>query len=174
MRSSQPRVVAFSRAMVRASGEKSVAVMVGPGEVGGDGDGDCAGACADVGDMECAFVVKACGPEEDGFDEVFGFGAGDEDRGCDAEGEAVELLLAGDVLERLVRGAAGDKGVVLREGDGVEIGFGMGEEPGAVAVERVGEEGFCIAAGIGRGQVGGGFGDGFAEGHKGQTVDSRQ
>ena len=39
---------------------------------------------------------------------MFGFGAGDEDGGSDAEGEAVELLFAGDVLDGLVGGAALD------------------------------------------------------------------
>ena len=43
---------------------------------------------------------------EDGFDEVFGFGAGNEDGGGDVEREAVELLLAGDVLDGFVGEAA--------------------------------------------------------------------
>ena len=45
---------------------------------------------------------------EDGFDEVLGLGAGDEDGGGDLEGEAVELLLAGDVLDGFVVQAARD------------------------------------------------------------------
>ena len=46
---------------------------------------------------------------EDGFDEEFGFGAGDEDGGGDVEGQAVEFLLAGDVLDGFVGEAAGDE-----------------------------------------------------------------
>jgi hypothetical protein len=36
---------------------------------------------------------------ENFFDEVLGFGAGDEDGGRDAKGYPVEFRLAGDVLE---------------------------------------------------------------------------
>jgi hypothetical protein len=43
---------------------------------------------------------------------MFGLGARDEDGGGDAEGEAVELLLAGDVLDGLVGEAAADEGVI--------------------------------------------------------------
>jgi hypothetical protein len=39
---------------------------------------------------------------KDGFDEKFGFGAGNEDRGRDMEGETVELLLAGNILDGLI------------------------------------------------------------------------
>ncbi len=49
---------------------------------------------------------------EDGFYEMLGFGARDEDGGGDFEGEAVELLLAGDVLDGFVFQAAGDVGFV--------------------------------------------------------------
>ena len=45
---------------------------------------------------------------EDGFYEEFGLGAGDEDGGGDVEGEAVELLGAGDVLDGFDGEAAGD------------------------------------------------------------------
>ena len=45
---------------------------------------------------------------EDGFDEMLGLGARDKDGGSDVEGEAVELLLAGDVLDGLVSKAAVD------------------------------------------------------------------
>jgi hypothetical protein len=55
-------------------------------------------------------VGLSVGPVEDGFDEVLGLGAGDEDIGSDAEGEAEEFLRAGQVLKRLLRGAADDEG----------------------------------------------------------------
>ena len=47
---------------------------------------------------------------EDGFDEMLGLGTRDEDGRGDAEVEAVELLLAGDVLDRFVGDAAEDEG----------------------------------------------------------------
>ena len=103
-------------------------------------------------------------PAEDGFDEQFGFGAGDEGVGGDAEHEAEEFLLAGEVLDGLFGGAAGDEGAVGFVEVGGEFGVGVGDEPGAVAEEEMGEEGFGLAAIDG----GGGFGEGFAEGHKGR------
>lgn len=91
-----------------------------------------------------------CGaPEfgEDGFDEVLGFGAGDEDGGSDAKGEAEELLLAGDVLDGFVGEAAGDGGVVggllLRCEDAVRVGV----ELGAVDAEGVEQKGEGVAGG---------------------------
>jgi hypothetical protein len=68
-------------------------------EVGGERDGDGSGAGADVGDGDGPVVWEAL---EDGFDEVLGLGAGDEDGRSDAEGETVELLGASDVLDGLV------------------------------------------------------------------------
>lgn len=102
------------------------------------------------------------GPVEDGFDEVFGFGAGDEDVRGDAEGEAEEFLRAGDVLERLLGGSAGDEGAEGFEVFGREIVFGVREEPGPVVMEGVGEKGFGVAAGDG----GGGFEERVAESHR--------
>jgi hypothetical protein len=86
---------------------------VGVGEVSGDGDGDGSGAGADVGEAErevgVGFEVG-----EDGLDEVFGFGARDENGRGDLEGEAEELLLAGNVLDGFVAKAAGDGGLIGR------------------------------------------------------------
>ena len=62
-------------------------------------DGDGSGAGADVDNPKGRGGIEF---GEDGFDEVFGFGAGDEDGRCDVEREAVELLFAGDVLDGLV------------------------------------------------------------------------
>ena len=83
----------------------------GLGKMGGEGDCDGSGAGADVGDLQ----RLVCGQEfQDGFDEVLGFGARDEDGGGDFQCETVELLLAGDVLDGFVAQAAGD--VVFVEG----------------------------------------------------------
>ena len=81
---------------------------VGVFEDGGERDGDGAGAGADIGNMKMRVGLGA-GPVEDGFDEMLGLGAGDEDVGGDAEGEAEELLRASEVLERVLRGAAGNE-----------------------------------------------------------------
>ena len=74
---------------------------------------------------------------QDGFDEELGLGARDQDGRGDAELEAVELLLAGDVLDGLAGSAAVDGAVV-----GGLLGLGeravrLGEERGAREVERV-------------------------------------
>ena len=103
----------------------------------GERDGDCSGAGADVEDIERGLVVQF---GEDGFDEVFGFGARDKDGGRDAEGEAVELLLAGDVLDGFVGEAAVDGGVVGGLLTGGEEAVGVGEVVGARDSERVEEE----------------------------------
>lgn len=138
---------------------------VGGGEMGGEREGDGSGAGADIEDAEGGAgrgeMRAAADPMEDGFDEELGFGAGDEGVAGDAEREAVELLGAGEVLERLFGGAAGGEGAEGGEQGGGQLGLGVGDEPGAVAEEDVGEEGLGVAAD----DVGGGFGDGFAESH---------
>ena len=54
----------------------------GVGKMGGEGDRDGAGAGADVGDLQ----RLVCGQEfQDGFDEMLGLGARDEDGGGDVE-----------------------------------------------------------------------------------------
>ena len=94
------------------------------GEVAGEGDGDGSGAGADVDDLQ----RLVCGQEfQDGFDEVLGLGARDEDGRGDVEGEAVELLLAGDVLDGFVVQAAGDVVFVAALLAGGEFAVWVGE-----------------------------------------------
>ena len=138
---------------------------VGGGEVGGDGDGDGAGAGADVEDARGAEGGAGGDPVQDGFDQELGFGAGDEGVAGDTEVEAVELLMAGEVLDGFFGGAAGDEGAVGAEEGGGELGVGVGDEPGAVAEEEMGEQSLGLAAVDG----GGGFGEGFAESHEGRV-----
>ena len=78
------------------------------GEMGGERDNDSSGACSYIGDLERLFGLELSCPEQDCFHEVLGFGARDEDGRCDAEVQAVELLLAGDVLQRFSSGATID------------------------------------------------------------------
>jgi hypothetical protein len=138
---------------------------VGQGELGGKGECDGAGAGADVEDAGWGRSGAGGDPAEDSLDEEFGFGAGDEGVAGDTQHEAVELLMTDEVLDGFFGGAAGDEGAVGAEEGGGEFGVGVGDEPGAVAEEEMSEEGLGIAAIDG----GGGFGEGFAEGHKGRV-----
>ena len=106
-------------------------------------------------------VGLGAGEFEDGFDEVLGLGARDEDVGRDAQGEAEELLRAGEVLEGMLGSAAGDEGPEGVEVGGGQVIVGVGEKPGAVAMQDVGEQGLSVAAGDG----GGGFEECVAESH---------
>jgi len=135
---------------------------VGRGEFGGESESDSAGAGADVEYAGVAESGAGGEPVENGFDEELGFGAGDEGVAGDTEHEAEEFLVSGEVLDGFFGGATGDEGAVgLAEGGG-EFGVGVGDKPGAVAEEEMGEEGLGLAAIDG----GGGFDEGFAEGHK--------
>jgi len=108
---------------------------------------------------ECGFF---CDGVKNSLNEELGFGAGDESVRGDAEGEPVELLLAGEMLERRVRGAAGGECAELGEAFGGERVVDVGEDEGAVAAEDVREENFGVA----KGDELGGFGDGRAERHR--------
>ena len=105
---------------------------------------------------------------EDGFDEVLGEVARDEDGGCDVEREAVELAFAGDVLDGLVGEAAGDCSLVGGLFGGGEGAAGIGVKFGAGEAESVQEEdervAGCVGAEIGgRVELGGGAGEGGAK-----------
>jgi len=73
------------------------------GELDGQRDGENAGAGAYVEDLEVFLMRENL---QNRFDEVLGFRARDEDGWGDVEVEAVELLLADDVLDGFVGGAA--------------------------------------------------------------------
>lgn len=138
-------------------------------EVGGEGEGEGSGAGAYVGDAQ-GLGGEGLEVGEDGFDEVLGFGTGDKDGGRDAEIEAVELLVAGDVLDGLAAEAAGDGGFVGGLVGGGEFAVRMGEEGGSGDVEDVEEEELGVATGLGEevgvaGELGGGSGEGLAESH---------
>lgn len=109
---------------------------------------------------------------EDGFDQVFGFWARDEDGWCDVEREAVELLLASDVLDGLVREAAENEAVVAGLLMGSERAVAVGVQRGARDSERVEKQKERVAVGIGakiwrRVKLSGGAREGFAEGGRG-------
>ena len=119
----------------------------GLGEVRSKGDRDGSGAGAYVCDAE-GLVGERLEVGEDGFDEVLGLGARDEDGGSDAEVEAVELLVAGDVLDGLVEEAASYGrfvGGLLRGG---ELAGGVREEGGSRDLESVEEKEFGVATGL--------------------------
>jgi len=134
----------------------------GGGELGGQCERDGAGAGADVEDVGIADSGTVGEPAENRFDQELGLGSRDKGVGSDAEHEAKELLVAGEVLDGFLGGASGNEGAVGFVESGGEFGVGVGDEPGAVAEEEMGEEGFGLAAIDGEG----GFGEGFAEGHR--------
>ena len=89
------------------------------GQFFGEGDGDAAGAGADVGYDEAQSVVFVGAASakfaeskavECDFDEMLGFGARNQDVRCDLEGEAPEFLFAGEMLD----GDAGDAAIEER------------------------------------------------------------
>ena len=146
----------------------------GLGEGVGQGDGDCSGAGSDVQD---SWVVGPLEGVEDGFDQEFGFGAGDEDSGGDAEGEAVELLGAEDVLDGFEVEAPRYVALVQSLCVAVEFAVGVGDEGGAFDLEGVHEEhrgvGERGGAEVGmHGELVGGSGEGFAAGkHLGELCE---
>jgi hypothetical protein len=75
------------------------------------------------------------------------FGTRDEDSGRDVECEAVELLLAGDVLDGLVGEAPEDQGFVRGLFGGRKDAGWVGVEFGARDAERVQEEQQRVAGG---------------------------
>lgn len=141
----------------------------GLGKMGGKGQRDGSGAGADVGDAE-GLVGERPEVGEDGFDEMLGLGARNEDGGRDEEIEAVELLVAGNVLDGFVAEAASEalpvEGLLLRG----ELAGGVREERGAGDLERVEEKKLGVVAGLGAEVRVGvelvrGKGEGFAESH---------
>jgi hypothetical protein len=126
-------------------------VDFGGGEFFCEGDGDATGAGADVYDSE-AFTGEfgvAPGAEfadreaiEGDFDEVFGFGAGDQDAGSDFEFEAPEFLLASEMLGGFAGGAAVEKREVKLDGFWREKFCGVGVKPSAVVASHVEEKEF--------------------------------
>src|SRR5260370_22585808 len=114
------------------------------GKFVGESDGDAAGAGADVGDLEsfaseglfAGGAAFANGEAVEGdFDDVFGFGAGNQDVGCYFKFEAPEFLFAGEVLRGFAVGAARNHGEVTLGVRGGDLLFGRRAEPAAVAAE---------------------------------------
>src|SRR5258708_21953096 len=102
---------------------------------------------------------------------MLGFGARDEDGGADFQCEAVELLLAGDVLDGLVVQAAGDAVFVRGALAGAEFAVGVSDEGDARDLQGMEEEQFSVACGGGpevlvAGELCGGDGKSLAESHR--------
>src|SRR5882757_2717071 len=98
------------------------------------------------------------------------FGARDEDGGRDFQGEAVELLLAGDVLDGLVVQTAADAVFVRGALTGAEFVIGVGDEGDARDLQDVEEEQFGVAGGCSAemlvaGELCGGNGESLAKSH---------
>ena len=101
----------------------------------GEGDGDSSGAGADVED-------GSSGAGERCFDQVLGFGAGDEDVGRDAELAAVKFLNSRDVLSRRSAEALMKIAAVVDPPDFAEFVGRMSVEPASFAADGVGEQDF--------------------------------
>src|ERR1700674_4587328 len=93
-------------------------INCGAGQILRESDGNAGGAGADVGDLQAfagerlfaAGAAFADGePVEGDFDDVLGFGAGNQDVGCYFKLEAPKFLFAGEMLRRLASFAAGDE-----------------------------------------------------------------
>src|SRR5450755_1889210 len=116
------------------------------GEFLGERDGDTSRAGADVGDYETVAggFLRAAGAEltqgeaiERDFDEVFCFRAWNEDVPSDFKIEAPEFLFAGEMLRWFAIGAASEQRLECVNVRGIHGFFGMGVEPGAIALENV-------------------------------------
>lgn len=114
------------------------------GNIGGDyagmgfereGDGDRSGAGADIED-------GSSGAGERGFNQVLGFGAGDEDVGGDAKFAAVKFLDAGDVLGRRSAETLMKIAAVVDPPELAELVGRMCVEPATLATDGVGEQDF--------------------------------
>jgi hypothetical protein len=115
---------------VRDSNSQSFSREIESGNLGvrkvdGQGNRDGSGAGADVRDLHWLVRREKL---QDGFDQMFCFGARNQNGGADLEHEAVELLPPGDVLDGFVSHAAVDIG--LKEGVMLSCEFtvGVGEQ----------------------------------------------
>jgi len=117
----------------------------------GQGDGNAAGAGADVNDGEVLALEarRAAGAEfadgeaiESHFDEVLGFGAGDQDVGIHFEFEAPKFLFAGEVLRGFAERATAQEREIFFGAFGGENFFGVGIEPGTVVSGDMEQEKF--------------------------------
>ena len=131
-----------------------------------EGNSDGAGACADVEDAAVCprrfqlaafrpfkgktiqgWGTQVCGKFENLFNEVFGFGAGNEHVRRDAKGQAVELRFAGDVLDGLAFVAAVEQRCVADRIAPGEVFFEMGQQPGSILADEMKQQCFGVAAG---------------------------
>src|SRR5262249_36788911 len=126
----------------------------------------------DVGDLE----RLVCGQGfQNGFDEMLGFGAWDQNGGGELEGGGVEILLAGDVLDGGMLEAGRE---ALFVGGGVRRGgvaVGMSDESDARDSQGVEEEELGVTSCSGvevrvSRELCCSYGEGFAECHRGERV----
>ena len=108
------------------------------------GEGDRSGAGADVGDR--GGRVGGDHPE-DGFDEVFGLRARYERVRRDGEVERPELLVPGEVGDRLACAPSAHQRIEAPRGGGVEGSAGVGEQSGAAPSEHVRQQDVRIEPG---------------------------
>src|SRR5579859_4509473 len=122
----------------------------------GKGDGNATGASADVNDVQSIAGERSFSAGanfsygqaiECDFDDMLGFGAGNQHLGSDFKLHAPEFLLAGDVLRWFAVGAPQNARNESMRFEARDYFFGMRVEPGAVAAEHVQEQqlrGQCV------------------------------
>jgi hypothetical protein len=120
----------------------------GLGQFAGKSDGDGSRSGADVDEFEARAEGEVADEIEDYFDEVLGLRAWNEHRGGDEKVGAPELLMSGEVLQRLSGSAAGDEPIVLRLFVGGEFALGVGVQSGTVAAEDVKNQDLGTDAGL--------------------------
>ena len=139
----------------------------------GECDGNGARPGADIDELHRLTRGEEC---EDSFDEMLGLRTRDENCGADVEAKAVELLLAGDVLDGLELAAAVDGDLIESVLLGGEVAVWICDQGDTGDLQRVEEKKFGVAVGVFvemwvGGQLGCGVGDGLAEGHAGGYLD---
>ena len=134
---------AFSRATSRADPGNVGGVKICTGKMCSERNDDGSRAGADVGDLQSTLIVEARSPQQHGFDKMLGFGAWDQNGGRDAEVEAVELLVSGDVL--YTAGAAADHAAQFGSLLCRQLIFAVCREECAIAVESVHQQQLGVA-----------------------------
>ena len=133
--------------------------------MGGQRDCNGSGTGADVGDLQRLVRWQEL---QDSFDHEFGLRSWDKDGGGHREGQAVELLLPGDVLDGLIPQTPVNRDFVADLLIGREFASRISEKGNPGDIEGVEKQEFGIARGLPpkmfiRGKPGGGGGEGFTE-----------
>ncbi len=158
-RRSRPRRAALARAISRASARNFSGVNFGLRQLGGERQGNTAGAGADVDDAwntptlsqetrpRQEWATQVAAEVEHSLHQVLGFRTRDEDSRADDEVQPPEFLVPGDVLRGNAASALLEGFLVAGLFVGGKFALGMGVEIGAIAAEDEHEQDFGVHAG---------------------------